>query len=70
MVTRGFVELRRIARDFGARAETLMGLSGLGDMMLTCGSSQSRNFAFGAALGAGLALVLQSFDSAAPPSAD
>lgn len=53
MVTRGFVELRRIARDFGARAETLMGLSGLGDMMLTCGSSQSRNFAYGMALGRG-----------------
>jgi glycerol-3-phosphate dehydrogenase (NAD(P)+) len=53
MVTRGFVELRRIARSFGARPETLMGLSGLGDMMLTCGSSQSRNFAYGVALGRG-----------------
>ncbi|MCO5080547.1 MAG: NAD(P)-dependent glycerol-3-phosphate dehydrogenase [Rhizobiaceae bacterium] len=53
MVTRGFVELRRIARSFGARPETLMGLSGLGDMMLTCGSSQSRNFAYGVALGEG-----------------
>lgn len=53
MVTRGFVELRRIARSFGARPETLMGLSGLGDMMLTCGSSQSRNFAYGVAVGRG-----------------
>lgn len=51
MVTRGFVELRRIARAFGARPETLMGLSGLGDLMLTCGSSQSRNFAYGVAIG-------------------
>lgn len=53
MVTRGFVELRRIARAFGARPETLMGLSGLGDLMLTCGSSQSRNFAYGVAVGRG-----------------
>ncbi len=53
MVTRGFVELRRLAKSFGARPETLMGLSGLGDMMLTCGSSQSRNFAYGVALGRG-----------------
>lgn len=53
MVTRGFVELRRIAKSFGARPETLMGLSGLGDMMLTCGSSQSRNFAYGIAVGRG-----------------
>lgn len=51
MVTRGFVELRRIAKSFGARPETLMGLSGLGDMMLTCASSQSRNFAYGVAVG-------------------
>jgi glycerol-3-phosphate dehydrogenase (NAD(P)+) len=55
MVTRGFVELRRLARSFGARPETLMGLSGLGDMMLTCGSSQSRNFAYGIAVGRGAA---------------
>ena len=45
MVTRGFVELRRIGAAFGARPETLMGLSGLGDLILTCSSSQSRNFA-------------------------
>lgn len=53
MVTRGFVELRRIGAAFGARPETLMGLSGLGDLILTCGSAQSRNFAYGLALGRG-----------------
>lgn len=53
MVTRGFVELRRIGAAFGARPETLMGLSGLGDLVLTCGSGQSRNFAYGLALGKG-----------------
>ena len=53
IVTRGFVELRRIAGSFGARPETLMGLSGLGDLILTCGSAQSRNFAYGIALGRG-----------------
>lgn len=51
MVTRGFVELRRIAQSFGAEAETVMGLSGLGDLLLTCSSAQSRNFAYGLALG-------------------
>ncbi len=53
MVTRGFVELRRVAAAFGAEPETLMGLSGLGDLVLTCGSAQSRNFAYGQALGRG-----------------
>ncbi|MBX3579151.1 MAG: NAD(P)H-dependent glycerol-3-phosphate dehydrogenase [Rhizobiaceae bacterium] len=51
MVTRGFVELRRIATAFGARPGTLMGLSGLGDLSLTCASAQSRNFAYGVVLG-------------------
>ena len=53
MVTRGFVELRRVAAAFGAEPETLMGLSGLGDLVLTCGSAQSRNFSYGQALGRG-----------------
>jgi glycerol-3-phosphate dehydrogenase (NAD(P)+) len=53
LITRGFVELRRIGAAFGAEPETLMGLSGLGDLILTCGSGQSRNFAYGVALGRG-----------------
>lgn len=53
LVTRGFVELRRLAEAFGARAETPMGLSGLGDLVLTCASPQSRNFSYGLALGRG-----------------
>lgn len=53
MVTRGFVELRRLGAALGAEPETLMGLSGLGDLILTCGSAQSRNFAYGMALGRG-----------------
>jgi glycerol-3-phosphate dehydrogenase (NAD(P)+) len=53
MVTRGFVELRRLGAAFGAKPETLMGLSGLGDLVLTCASGQSRNFAYGVALGRG-----------------
>jgi glycerol-3-phosphate dehydrogenase (NAD(P)+) len=57
LVTRGFVELRRIGAALGARPETLMGLSGLGDLMLTCSSPQSRNLAYGIALGRGESLV-------------
>ncbi|MGB6118148.1 MAG: NAD(P)H-dependent glycerol-3-phosphate dehydrogenase [Mesorhizobium sp.] len=53
IVTRGFVEMRRLAESWGARPETLMGLSGLGDLVLTCGSAQSRNFSYGMALGQG-----------------
>jgi glycerol-3-phosphate dehydrogenase (NAD(P)+) len=53
LVTRGFVELRRVGAAFGARSETLVGLSGLGDLILTCSSAQSRNFAYGLALGRG-----------------
>jgi len=57
LVTRGFVELRRIGAAFGANPETLMGLSGLGDLILSCGSSRSRNFAYGLALGQGKPLT-------------
>ena len=56
LIARGFTELRRLGAACGARAETLMGLSGLGDLVLTCGSNQSRNFALGEALGRGEAL--------------
>jgi glycerol-3-phosphate dehydrogenase (NAD(P)+) len=60
LVTRGFAELRRLGAALGARPETLMGLSGLGDLLLTCGSPQSRNMSLGRALGQGqrLATVL------------
>jgi len=54
LIARGFAELLRFARAYGARAETLMGLSGLGDLVLTCSSAQSRNFSFGQRLGRGM----------------
>jgi glycerol-3-phosphate dehydrogenase (NAD(P)+) len=53
LMTRGMAETMRLATALGARRETLMGLSGLGDLALTCASPQSRNFAHGAALGRG-----------------
>jgi glycerol-3-phosphate dehydrogenase (NAD(P)+) len=53
LLTRGFVELRRIAAAFGARPETVMGLSGFGDLLLTCSTPQSRNYSYGLALGRG-----------------
>jgi glycerol-3-phosphate dehydrogenase (NAD(P)+) len=53
LTTRGFSELQRLGRACGARSETMAGLSGLGDLILTCSSPQSRNFALGAALGRG-----------------
>ncbi len=53
LVTRGYAEMQRLSLALGARAETLAGLSGLGDLVLTCTSAQSRNFAHGVALGAG-----------------
>ncbi len=55
LVTRGFAELARFGRALGARSETLTGLSGLGDLILTCSSPQSRNFSLGIALGEGRA---------------
>ncbi|MHA6265489.1 NAD(P)H-dependent glycerol-3-phosphate dehydrogenase [uncultured Aliiroseovarius sp.] len=51
LVTRGYAEMQRFALARGARAETLAGLSGFGDLVLTCTSEKSRNFAFGLALG-------------------
>jgi glycerol-3-phosphate dehydrogenase (NAD(P)+) len=53
LITRGFSELARFGRALGARSETLVGLSGLGDLILTCSTPQSRNFALGQALGRG-----------------
>ncbi len=53
LTTRGFAELVRFGKAFGARTETMMGLSGLGDLILTCSSPQSRNFSFGVSLGRG-----------------
>jgi glycerol-3-phosphate dehydrogenase (NAD(P)+) len=57
LIARGFAELRRFAAAFGARPTTLMGLSGLGDLVLTCSTAQSRNFAFGQALGRGASVA-------------
>ena len=59
LITRGFAEMTRLAARLGARPETLTGLSGLGDLTLTCTSAQSRNFRYGQALGS-----VQPFDTA------
>ncbi len=56
LISRGFAEMTRLGVALGARAETLSGLSGLGDLVLTCTASQSRNMAFGLALGQGASL--------------
>jgi glycerol-3-phosphate dehydrogenase (NAD(P)+) len=53
IVTRGLAELARLGEALGGRRETLMGLSGLGDLVLTAGSLTSRNMAFGHAIGQG-----------------
>jgi glycerol-3-phosphate dehydrogenase (NAD(P)+) len=57
LMTRGFAEMVRIGTALGGRAETLGGLSGLGDLALTCASEASRNFAYGLALGRGASPV-------------
>jgi glycerol-3-phosphate dehydrogenase (NAD(P)+) len=57
LITRGFAEMRRLARATGARDDTLAGLSGFGDLVLTCTSDTSRNYRYGLALGSG-----QTFD--------
>jgi glycerol-3-phosphate dehydrogenase (NAD(P)+) len=57
LTTRGFAELSRFGRSYGARPETLTGLSGLGDLILTCSSEASRNFSLGIRLGQGLTLA-------------
>lgn len=53
LITRGLEEMKRLADALGGRRETLSGLSGMGDLTLTCSSEQSRNFSFGLALGRG-----------------
>jgi glycerol-3-phosphate dehydrogenase (NAD(P)+) len=57
LITRGLAEMVRLALAKGGRAETLMGLSGLGDLVLTCTAAQSRNYSLGVALGQGRALA-------------
>jgi glycerol-3-phosphate dehydrogenase (NAD(P)+) len=57
LITRGLAEMARLALAKGGRAETLMGLSGLGDLTLTCTSLQSRNHSLGVALGQGKPLA-------------
>ncbi len=52
LLTRGFAELKNLAGKMGARSETLSGLSGFGDLVLSCTSHQSRNFSFGHQVGA------------------
>lgn len=59
LMARGYAEMQRLAMALGAQPETLAGLSGLGDLILTCGSEKSRNFRFGLALGRG-----ETFDTA------
>ncbi|NRB03268.1 MAG: glycerol-3-phosphate dehydrogenase, partial [Rhodobacteraceae bacterium] len=57
LMTRGFAEMKRMAHALGADRATLSGLSGFGDLSLTCSSTQSRNYQFGLSLGRG-----ESFD--------
>lgn len=54
VITRGLAEIVRFGAVYGARRETLMGLSGLGDLILTCSSTQSRNMSLGKAIGEGM----------------
>ncbi len=56
LITRGLAEITRLGRAKGALSETLMGLSGLGDLTLTCTSTLSRNYSLGVALGEGKSL--------------
>lgn len=57
LIARGYAEMLRFGLARGARAETLAGLCGLGDLVLTCSSTSSRNFSLGLALGQGLTAV-------------
>jgi glycerol-3-phosphate dehydrogenase (NAD(P)+) len=53
LITRGIAEMGRLAKAMGAKEQTLMGMCGFGDVMLTCSSMQSRNFSLGAMMGEG-----------------
>jgi glycerol-3-phosphate dehydrogenase (NAD(P)+) len=57
LITRGLAEMVRLGQAKGAEAETFRGLSGLGDLVLTCTAGQSRNYALGVALGRGASLT-------------
>lgn len=57
LITRGLAEIARLGVAKGADADTFRGLSGMGDVVLTCGATQSRNHALGAALGQGMSLA-------------
>ena len=56
IITRGLAEMARLSKAKGGRPETLMGLSGVGDLTLTCTAMQSRNFSLGVALGEGISI--------------
>ena len=56
LVTRALAEMRRLAEKMGAKDATLMGLTGMGDLILTCSDNQSRNRRFGLYLGQGLSI--------------
>ncbi|MBY0407389.1 MAG: glycerol-3-phosphate dehydrogenase, partial [Rickettsiales bacterium] len=55
LITRGLAEMTRLGVKLGGHFETFMGLSGLGDLILTCGSVKSRNMSFGLSIGQGKA---------------
>jgi glycerol-3-phosphate dehydrogenase (NAD(P)+) len=57
LIARGYAEMVRFGLSRGARPETLAGLCGLGDLVLTCSSTSSRNFALGKALGEGCSMI-------------
>ncbi|CTQ49676.1 NAD(P)H-dependent glycerol-3-phosphate dehydrogenase [Jannaschia donghaensis] len=69
LMTRGMAEMLRLAPALGARPQTLMGLSGLGDLALTSASPQSRNFALGQALGSGATPEVATTEGAATAQA-
>jgi glycerol-3-phosphate dehydrogenase (NAD(P)+) len=56
LITRGFAEMTRLGVALGGRPETVAGLCGLGDLVLTCSSPQSRNMSLGLALGQGMSV--------------